>query len=352
MISCSKICVKKISVIIPVYNAEDHLRQCLASALGQTLKGIEVICVNDGSTDGSAAILAEIAAKDDRVRVLTQANCGQGMARNRGLEIAQGEYVAFLDADDLYPDAETLADLVSAADRSGMDICGGGLEELLPNGAIRTAFDGPAAAFRFDRDGRVDFQEYAYDYGYYRFVYRLALLRRHGISFPGYRRFQDPPFMVRALSTAGSFYALTRSTYRYRVELRTVDWRGDGMVRAKGLLLGLADVAEQANALNLPKLLDVVLYQACEQYTAVILDGEIVKTCRDEVVALCRAFHVLDLAALLKLPYSNRTPLVFRRAKLLFRQKFRTMFRMCRFVSDAIWHGLPYAAGRFRGSAG
>ena len=341
-----------VSVIIPVYNAEAYLRRCLDSVVNQTLRNIEILCVDDGSTDASMAVLEEYAARDSRVKVLAQSNAGPGVARNRGMKVASGGYLAFMDADDMFPDMEVLTDLMNAVKREGAKVCGGGMEEVLPNGSVRKSFSGIASHLVFSKEGFVDFRDYAYDYGYTRFIYSAEMLRSNGIEFPRYRRFEDPPFMVKALAAAGSFYALARPTYRYRVEIHPVDWRGDGMVRAKDLLLGLADVAEQANTLNLPKLSDVVLYQACEQYTAVIFDGEIVKTCRDEVVALCRAFHVLDLAALLKLPYSNRTPLVFRRAKLLFRQKFRTMFRMCRFVSDAIWHGLPYAAGRFRGSAG
>lgn len=90
----------KISVIIPVYNAEKYLRTCLRSVLGQSFRDLEVICVDDGSSDGSAAVLAEFAASDLRVRVLSQPNEGQGVARNRGLDAATGAYVYFMDADD------------------------------------------------------------------------------------------------------------------------------------------------------------------------------------------------------------------------------------------------------------
>ena len=341
----------KISVVIPVYNTARWLRQCLDSALGQTLQDIEVICVDDGSTDGSAAILAEYAAKDGRIRVLRQENSGQGVARNRGLEIAQGEFAAFLDSDDLYPDENVLADLLAAADGNGVDVCGGSLEELLPNGAVRSSFRGFASALSFRDEGKVDFRDYAYDYGYYRFIYKLGLLRRFKIGFPNFRRFQDPPFMVRALSSAGIFYVVSRPTYRYRVEMKSVDWWADEMLRAKDLLLGLADVAEQAVALGLPQLSEVVLSQTCEQYAQVVLDDEIVKACRHEVMALCRAFRVRDVSSLLRLYYAGRTPLPYRRAKLFFMRRFGGLFRACRFCSDMVHHGFPYAAGRFRGRA-
>lgn len=92
----------KVSVIIPVYNVETYLRQCLDSVVNQTLEEIEIICVNDSSTDGSPAILEEYAAKDSRIQVITQPNAGAGAARNRGMDAATGQYLSFLDADDFF----------------------------------------------------------------------------------------------------------------------------------------------------------------------------------------------------------------------------------------------------------
>jgi len=90
----------KVSIIIPVYNVEKYLRQCLDSVVNQTLKEIEAICVDDGSTDNSLSILEEYAEKDHRIRVLTQENMGSGVARNRAIQQATGEYIGFMDSDD------------------------------------------------------------------------------------------------------------------------------------------------------------------------------------------------------------------------------------------------------------
>lgn len=89
-----------ISVIVPVYNAEDYLSRCMGSILNQTYRDLQVICVNDGSTDGSGKVLEELARRDGRVRVAVQENAGLSASRNAGLELAQGEYVMFVDADD------------------------------------------------------------------------------------------------------------------------------------------------------------------------------------------------------------------------------------------------------------
>lgn len=92
----------KVSIIIPVYNASAYLSESVESALKQSLEDIEVICIDDGSTDDSLAILRRYEAADKRVRVLTQPNSGGSSARNTALGVASGEYVMFLDADDVY----------------------------------------------------------------------------------------------------------------------------------------------------------------------------------------------------------------------------------------------------------
>lgn len=92
----------KVSVIIPVYNTEKYLRQCLDSVINQTLTDIEIICVDDGSTDSSLEILREYEQKGSRIKVLQQENQYAGVARNRGLDIASGEYLLFLDSDDVF----------------------------------------------------------------------------------------------------------------------------------------------------------------------------------------------------------------------------------------------------------
>ena len=92
----------KVSIIIPVYNAEKYLGKCLESLLSQTLQEMEIICVDDGSSDSSPEILKRFQERDGRVRILTQENQYAGAARNNGMKEAQGEYLLFLDADDFF----------------------------------------------------------------------------------------------------------------------------------------------------------------------------------------------------------------------------------------------------------
>lgn len=92
----------KISVIVPIYNIEKYLPQCLDSLVNQDFSDMEIICVNDGSTDGSGKILENYANRDSRIRIITQENAGPSAARNTGIDAAKGEYLMFLDGDDFY----------------------------------------------------------------------------------------------------------------------------------------------------------------------------------------------------------------------------------------------------------
>lgn len=93
----------KVSIIIPIYNASNYLQECLDSIINQEYKNLEIICINDGSTDDSEKILREYQDKDERIIIINQSNCGVGSARNRGLENLKGEKLIFLDSDDILP---------------------------------------------------------------------------------------------------------------------------------------------------------------------------------------------------------------------------------------------------------
>ncbi len=92
----------KISIIVPVYNVEKYLEQCLDSLINQSMEDIEIICINDGSTDNSLELLKKLSLKDDRIKVFTQENSGLSATRNKGIDLAKGEYILFLDSDDWF----------------------------------------------------------------------------------------------------------------------------------------------------------------------------------------------------------------------------------------------------------
>lgn len=116
----------KVSIIIPVYNTEKYLRQCLKSVINQTLREIEIICVDDGSTDGSPRILAEYALKDERIRVIRKENGGLVSARKAGVAAANGQYIGFVDSDD-WIEPDMYANLYAWANQYQCDIVATGL---------------------------------------------------------------------------------------------------------------------------------------------------------------------------------------------------------------------------------
>lgn len=111
----------KVSVIVPVYNVEKYLEKCLDSLINQTLEDIEIICVNDGSTDNSLAILQEYQTKDNRIKIITQENKGLSGARNTGMRHVTGKYVLFVDSDD-WIEIDTLESLFSYSVKFKLDI--------------------------------------------------------------------------------------------------------------------------------------------------------------------------------------------------------------------------------------
>ncbi len=198
----------KVSVIVPIYNAEAFLRPAMDSILDQQLREIEVICVDDGSTDGSLKIIKEYQKQDSRIRIATQNNAGPGMARNNGLRRARGEYVAFLDADDFFK-LDFLARMYETAKANDLDIAVGdydlyhndtakfrknvtGEEQgLLAPGKVTSKKDFPDQIFQLT-DGYV-----------WSKLFRRSFLLEKKLVFPeDLRMFEDVYFVVTALSLA------------------------------------------------------------------------------------------------------------------------------------------------------
>lgn len=110
-----------VSVVVPVYNVARYIEKCVMSVLGQTYRNLQVILIDDGSTDGSSSICDSLAASDSRAAVIHQANSGVGTARNRGIQAADGEYLIFLDADD-WIETGMLEKMVNTAEQSQADM--------------------------------------------------------------------------------------------------------------------------------------------------------------------------------------------------------------------------------------
>lgn len=212
----------KVSVIIPVYNVEKYLRECLDSVVNQTLKDIEIICVDDGSTDGSPAILAEYAAKDPRVKVITHPHTNAGAARNAGMAVATGEYLGFVDSDDwceltlfekVYAKAKVVnADLVCWRFDQYSDKTRANLAARVFPGQMMSLGD----VFSPEQLGTLIFQPIAYA-PWCRMVSR-SLVEGHAVRFQEIVRTNDVLFCCLVLACARRQSYVNEVLYHYRIQ--------------------------------------------------------------------------------------------------------------------------------------
>lgn len=205
-----------LSVVVPVHNVADYLPECLDSLLGQSLADLEVIAVDDGSTDASADILRARASKDRRLRVITQANAGPGAARNRAVAEARGEFLTFCDGDDRVP-ATAYAYLVDSLRESGSDFVVGRARRFDSSGLV-----GPArvrGVHSTDRRGITagEFPEALHDLILCNRVFRTDFWRDRVGGFPEGVFYEDHLPMVTAYVRAGAFDVLQRTIYHWRV---------------------------------------------------------------------------------------------------------------------------------------
>lgn len=184
----------KVSVIVPVYNTEKYLRTCLDALVHQTLEDMEIILVNDGSTDSSKEILEEYAKKDARIRLIHKKNGGQGSARNLGIQFAKGEYIGFADSDDkvkeqlfetLYQKAmETSADMVECK-FTFVQEDEKGIKELPARGSVREYKDA--------KDMFIDPQVSPWNK-----LYRREVIQNK-VTFPEGLIYEDTSFYLKAI---------------------------------------------------------------------------------------------------------------------------------------------------------
>lgn len=259
----------KISLIIPVFNAESYLAECLSSIISQTLKEIEIICIDDGSTDQSVKIIRKFQRKDKRILLLRQENKGAASARNAGLHVAKGEFLAFIDADDWYPESDILEYLYLKAKENNVRICGGSFSSY-KNGEIIEKYVGLNSPYVFEKEGLTKYKDYQFEFGYQRFIFDRVFLAERNIEFPDYLRFQDPPFFVRAMTAAGEFYAVPKIVYRYREDYKEIRWTPR---KAMDLLQGLTDILMISDQNNFDELHNRSFRRLCSDlYTKIIFN--------------------------------------------------------------------------------
>ena len=222
----------KVSVIMPVYNAENYLKESLGTVVEQTLREIEIICVDDGSTDASAEMIAEYMEKDDRITLLKQKNQYAGIARNTGFAKCSGEYVVFRDADDRFaPDA--LEKLYEKAKQDDADISVCDIRKwddntdmyVLSSNYLRKEFMPEQVPFSVK-----DIPQYIFNFTTnipWNKMYRRSFVEKNGLYFEGRKRANDLFFVMQAL------YLAERITI---VDERLIDYRYNNSASLTGTL--------------------------------------------------------------------------------------------------------------------
>ena len=218
---------KKVSVIIPVYNAEKYIRKTLDSVLAQNFRDVEILLAENGGEDQSAEILREYATQHAEIKLITCEKRGAGAARNAGLELASGEYILFVDADDYLPDPGILEKYVKAAEQTGVDLVVGNYarlweERLLP--AVKhLAFSvyGPSSEdFRFQ--GFFGAGTLSYVWGR---LYRRSFLAQNQITFADLTYAEDKLFNMECYICGAKYLFLEDTGYIYRRNKESISWQ-------------------------------------------------------------------------------------------------------------------------------
>lgn len=206
-----------VSLIVPVYNAEEHLSACLNSISAQEFEDFEVLLVNDGSTDGSANILEEYAAKDSRFRVYSKINTGVSDTRNFGLDHATGKYIQFMDADDWLP-KDSMSALVRTMEEKNCDLVIGDFYRVVGESVARKGNIISDDVLSI-RDFAEYFMESPADYYYgalWNKLYRASVIRQHHLRFDAELQWcEDFVFNLDYLVYSETVYALRIPVYYY-----------------------------------------------------------------------------------------------------------------------------------------
>jgi len=212
----------KVSVIIPVYNVKSYLQECLDSVIHQTLREIEIICVDDGSTDGSMNILREYAAREPRMVVLEQQNRGAGAARNRGLAAARGKYWIFLDSDDFF-DLDMLSACFEKLEEDGSDVVVFQSEQynIRTGERMRMSSQWEPKSSPFSPVEETTHIFNMFQTTVWNKMFRASFVLKHGLQFQEIPRANDMYFSLLSLALARKISVIPRVFLTYRTGMNT-----------------------------------------------------------------------------------------------------------------------------------
>lgn len=205
----------KLSIIVPVYNVEKYLPKCLESLIKQTLKDIEIICVNDGSMDNSLAILKEFASKDSRIKIIDNQHQGVAKTRNTGIEQSTGEYIGFVDSDD-YIDIDFFEKLYNSATKSNSDIA---IASILKHKNFFNIYNAKytkeeTAITIQDKIKLCEDKKHFFFYAWNK-IYHSGFIKENNIKFSEGQIYEDVMFAIKALYYSNKIISVYGTKYHY-----------------------------------------------------------------------------------------------------------------------------------------
>jgi glycosyltransferase involved in cell wall biosynthesis len=240
--------IPRLSIVVPFYDVERYFGPCLDSLARQTYRDFEVVLVDDGSRDGSAAIAREWCAKDSRFQLISQENRGMGPARNAGIERARGEYLTFVDSDDLVP-RHAYELLVGSLDRTSSSLAGGNARRFNNTSGVRQSYV-HRLSYGEDRPAThvLEWPELAIDRMVWNKVYRRRFWDQFGYEFPA-MRYEDWPVALKAHLDAVTVDCVAAPTYYWReresgesvTQLKFQFGNLEDRVRSAGMILDMVD---------------------------------------------------------------------------------------------------------------
>lgn len=247
----------KISIIIPVYNMDQHISVCLNSIFRQTLKDIEVICIDDGSTDCSLQVLYDFKKCYSNLIIICQKNGGSGIARNTGINNSSGEFLMFVDPDDYLASDDALEILYKYALEKDVKVCGGNLLGDRDGYIVRN-FRERRMKNCFLTDARISFRDFQYPFAHQRFIIKKELLIDNNIYYPSYQRAQDIVFLARVLICVGEFYAVNKDVYIHRRGHKEVKFT---VKKAMDFMDAISDVIELSIKNHLKEMFIIIAHE-------------------------------------------------------------------------------------------
>ena len=205
---------------MPVYNAVQFLNKTILSVVNQTLNDVEIICVDDGSTDKSVEKLKNLKNKYGLIEIFSQENQGSGKARNTGIDKANGEYIAFLDADDIFLNKYVLEIMYNFAKENNADVVSANLQFVEKNYKLKENWHYHNKDYAyFSSYGFISPKDYGIPFAFYKNIFKREFLLKNNIKFPDLIRGQDPVFLAEVLSNTNKIYTVPLNFYGYNYSI-------------------------------------------------------------------------------------------------------------------------------------